>query len=305
MKLVINQLFPLFCLLGILLNPESLFAAMSSTNYRIDWDHVGVGGSDSSSSSSYQFYDSLGNASLGDSSSSTYQLNSGYREAQIEPVADFEMFIQNSASQVAASSVSSTTITVTTATGFSENDMIAIVANEGAGQVTNIGRIFGILGNDITIDEYSSGVTPTIDGSNDYVYRLDATSFSFGTLVNSRVSTGIVAWEVQADVDDGFGVYVYEDDDLKSGGLTINDVSDGAVSAGNTEYGGRSSDSSLTGSTFDTEDTAFIQSMQLVGSRGSNSVAARDFVTLKASVTGSQAAGSYSHTLHFIYVGDY
>ncbi|MBU1126711.1 MAG: hypothetical protein ABH826_01290 [Patescibacteria group bacterium] len=291
--------------LTIFVFSDSVMAAMSSSNYRIDWDNVGFGGDDTSSSASYNLIDSVGGNAVGQTDGTTLTLRSGYREAGIEPVAEFTIYIQNKSSQVAALSISTTTISVTDATGYAIGDMIAIIQNEGASQVANIGKITNVAANDIIIDYYSSGVDPTIDGSNDFVYRLDGSSYSFGTLTNAIVSTGIVAWEVQADVDDGYGVYVYENDDLKSGSLTINDVSDGTVSSGSTEYGGRSSDSSLATSTFDSQDTAFTQNMSLVGSRSSNSFASRDFVTLKAAIMGSQAAGTYSHTLYFIYVGDY
>lgn len=299
-----RTIFVTFCgALCLFIFSSSTMAQMTSTNYRIDWDSVGFGGDDSASSTSYRLRDSVGGLGTGDSTSASYIDRGGYRQTYDE-VADFTVYIQNSSSQVAATSLVSTTVSVTDESGFSVGDMIAVVQDEGASQVAAIGKVTGTAAGSVTVDAWT-GTTPTIDGSGDYAYVLDATAYSFGTLVNTSVATGIVAWEVLADVDDGYGVYVYEDGDLRSGINTITDVADGTVSAGSKEYGARSSDSTLTGSTFDTQDTAFTSSLAVVGSRSSNSYDSRDFLTLKAAIGGTVSSGTYSHTLYFIYVGDY
>jgi hypothetical protein len=77
------------------------------------------------------------------------------------------------------------------------------------------------------------------------------------------------------------------------------------VTAGSSEYGGRSSDATLASSTFDTQDTAFTTDPALVASVDAHPFLSIGFVTLKASVSGSQAGGSYSQTLTAIFVGEY
>ena len=281
-------------------------AQMTSTNYEIRFDHFGQGGDDSSSSASYQLRDTVGGTAVDPSTSTNYQETGGYRDGVFDEVATFDVFGMNTTTQVAASALASSTITVTSSAGFSVGDLIILVQDEGASQVSAIGEVASTGAGSITVDVlYPS--SPTIDGTDDYVYNLSSTSVSFGTLSSSAVSTRVLAWEVDADVDDGYAVYVYEDEDLSSSDdlVSISDVADGAVSAGVSEYGARSSDSSLATSTFDTQDTAFTTTQQLVGSRSGFSFESRDFLTLKASISASQNDASYAHNLTFIYVGDY
>ncbi len=282
-------------------------AKMSSTNYEIRFDGFHYGASETESSSSYQLHSGI-EAETGDrSTSSSYTLSSGYREGIYDPVVDFDVYVQNTASQTAVTALSSNTATVTDVSSFSVGDMIAIIQNEGASQVSAFGKIDSVSGSNVTVDFWSnSGSTPAIDGVNDYAYELTGSSLSFGSLSDSSVSTGILAWEVNADIDDGYSVYVYEDQDLQNSAATasILDVSDGSVTAGSSEYGGISSDATLI-STFDTVDTAFTTSLQQVASRSNNAIKARDFLTLKIAVSTDQDVASYSSTLTLVYVGNY
>ena len=219
-------------------------------------------------------------------------------------MADFDIHIQNRGSQVAASSLSSTTVTVTSVTGYATGDYIVIVQNEGASQSSAIGKIASVGSSTLTVDVLS-GDSLTIDGNNDYVYELTGTTLSFGTLSSSTVTTSIVGWEVSADVDDGYSVYVVVEGELTSGTDTIWGVTDGEVTAGSSEYGARSSDTSLTSSTFDTEDTAFTTDLAQVASRNDNSFESRDHLTIKTAVSSGLSDGTYTQTMALIYVGDY
>ena len=283
---------------------EGVFAAMSSTNYEIRFDQLSSGGEDTSSSSNYQLRDSVGGIATQGSSSTSYSASSGYGAGIFDPSVDFNVYIQDRSSQVAAIALSSSTVTVTSAAGIAVGDMIAVVQDEGVSQVVAIGEVTGVSGANITVD-FLSGGSPTIDASNDSVYVLDGTTMSLGTLNASTISTALVAWEANVDTDDGYSVYIYEDGDLSNGSDTISDVTDGTVSEGVSEYGGRSSDTTLASSTFDTADTAFTTSTAQVGSRSGVEFKSRDFLTLKASINATQAAGSYSHSLTLLYVGDY
>lgn len=301
----------LVILMGVLLNLSFsgfVRADMSSTNYQIKWDNVSAGGEDTSSSASYQLRDSVGEQAVGDGSSATYDLRAGYRQGVFDEVATFDVFIQYRNSQMAATALSGETVTVNNGLSFAVGDMILVVANEGDAQDTAMGRIESIAGNDLTVDFFiNAGVAPIVDGGSDYIYELSAASLSMGELADSVLVSGVVGWEVNADVDDGYHVYVYEDHDLRSESDpsdVITDVSDGDVSSG-VEYGGRSTDTSLSLSTFDTQDTAFDTEPQEVGSRTDNSFLSRDFVTTSVVVNGSVVDGTYSHTVTYVYVGDY
>jgi hypothetical protein len=286
------------------LDPQQVLATMSSTNYQISWDSVGVGGSDTASSATYRLRDSL-NFLAGDASSTSYQLSTGYRAGVYDRVADFSVVSQLRSSAVAALSATSTTVTVTSTAGFSVGDYIVVVANEGEAQIAEMGQITLISSPIITVDAFN-GAGPSIDGSNDLVYRLSGSALNLGTMTAAAVSTTIIGWEVTADVAQGYSVYVMEDQDLRNADLiAISDVSDGTVSVGVGEYGAKSSDLTLASSTFDSVDTALTSSLQQVASRDNNSFSTRDFLTLKVAPSTTQATGSYTQTLSLIYVGDY
>ncbi len=277
---------------------------MTSTNYQILWDSVGVGGIDTATSASYKLRSSLGTVG-GTSSGSTYQVTDGYRAGIYDPIVDFDVLTQKRSTQVAVTAMTTTTVTVTTTTGISDGDYVLVVQDEGVSQVSAIGKVTGVTATVITVDFFDGG-SPTIDGSGDYVYELTGDAIDFGTITSSAVSTAVIGWEVTADVSQGYNVYLFENQDLlASGPSTITDVSDGTVTAGSTEYGARASDASLASSTFDTQDTGITTSLQQVASRSNNAYEERDFVTLKVSVANGFTSGGYSHTLTAIYVGDY
>ena len=278
---------------------------MSSSNYQIQWDSVGNGGSETSSSASYKLHDTIG-VNQGIGSSSSYREDGGYRGGIYDPTVAFQVFSENTSTQVATTLLVSTTVTVTSTVDYSVGDYVAVVQDLGASQVSAIGKVTVVGGSTLTVDEFhDGGVAPTIDGSNDYVYKLSGTALPLGTFSSSVVTTGIVGWDSSADVSNGYSVFLYENHNPSDGGNTISDVGDGSVDAGSSEYGARSSDTSLASSTFDTQDTAITTSLQQVASRGDNSLKARDFVTLKVGVSATQAGGSYSQTLTFVFVGNY
>lgn len=288
---------------------HTAFAEMSSTNYLLQWDAVSVGGLDSQSSSGYQLRSTF---DMGVSSdvlgSSSYRLDGGYRGGIFDPVSSFRLYVQDRASQVAAMAYSSTSVTVTSASGFSAGDRILVVQDEGPSQVAVMGKITSIAGTTLSVDAFSGG-SPFIDGSGgDYVYRMTShgTSLPLGTPASSAVITGIIGWEATADVRTGYSVYLMEDGNLRTvGGDEIPDVADGIVSVGSSEYGARSSDATLASSSFDTQDTAITSSPQLVASQTSLSFFQRDFITLKLGVSSSQASGSYSQNLSLVFSGNY
>ncbi|MDP2631721.1 MAG: hypothetical protein Q8P30_03060 [Candidatus Uhrbacteria bacterium] len=285
-------------------------AAMTSTNYEIRFDSFTSGGDDLSSSATYQLRDSAGNLAIDGSTSATYDIRPGYREGIYDRVATFEIFLKNRTSQVAATSLIGTTIGVTSTAGISTGDMVLVVENEGSTQNSAIGRVASIGASSVTVDSLvNSGSAPVINGVGDYLYIMNGSGLAIGSISSAEISTSAIAWEVDADVDDGYSVYIYEDHDLNLGGgstgTSISDVSDGSVTIGDSEYGARSSDQSLASSTFDTSDTAITTTQAQVASRSGSSFDSRDFLTFKVSRASGDTGGSYSHTVYLIYVGDY
>lgn len=293
--------------LACILSFSPAFAAMTSTNYQVQWDIVGVGGEDTATSSSYKLRDTLQMYDGSQTTSTTYKERSGYGAGVYDPIVTFSTFAQDRSTQAAATSLSSTTVTVTTTSGFTIGGYMILVQDEGSSQVSGMGKILSKTATTITVDAWTTTGAQTIDGTNDYAYAMSVTSVNFSSLSTGIVSTAAIGWNVTIDVQQGYSVYVMENNDFRTGDAasSITDVADGAVTAGSSEYGGKSSDSTLASSTFDTADTAFTTSLQQVGSRADNSFSSRDFVTIKAAISSAQTSGAYSHTLSFILVGDY
>lgn len=298
---------------------RSVFAQMTSSNYKILWDEMSAGGGQSTSGSYIQ-RGSVGNGSGGNSTSLSYSFSPGFRGGVFDPAAAFTPYIEDRSTQVAATSFASTflgqptpLVGVTTTAGFAVGSVALLIQDEGGSQATLMGLVASIQSSPPGIvlrsDYVSSllpGLFPTIDGTNDYVYRMTPTAtINFGTLNTSSVATHTIGWWATADVTQGYATYLFSDGTLHSGSDEIADVSDGTVSAGANEYGGRSSDSSLSTSTFDTADTAISNNPALIGSVGTNAFDSLGFVTLKIATDGARPTGSYSQTLTTIFVGDY
>lgn len=307
--------FLLFLAFFFFVSARYIFAAMSSTNYQIQWDELSAGGGQSTSSS-YQLQDSVASAGDRQASSANYLLDQGFRAGIYDPVVDFVPYIQDRATQVAATDfIGSDQVTVTTSTGYAVGDWILMVQNEGQSQVMAMAQITDIddqispvIQSVLTITTPLSGSTPSdIDGSGDYVYRMSTSgSVDFGTLSSSSVSMRTVGWVANADVTQGYNVYLFDDGDLRTDdGEVIGDVTDGAVDVAGSEYGARSSDTTLALSAFDIADTAITTTPQQVASVTANPFESAGFVTLKLSVKSSQMGGSYAQTLSVIFVGDY
>lgn len=292
-------------IVGIFLWSGLSYAAMTSTNWEIRWDTIGNGGSEDSTSASYQLRDTLGNSAIGQGSSTSYDLRGGYRQGVFDQILTFDVMNSQLSSKRTVSASVGTTITTDTA-GLSSGDYVALVQNLGASQVTAIGRIASVGVGTITVDSLSDGgVAPVIDGTNDYLYKLAGSTLDLDELDPAQVNTGIVGFEVSADLENGYVVQVLEDGNLRDGAETINDVADGTVSVGSEEYGGRSSDTTLSGSTFDTSDTAFTSSFQDVADTANSAFISRNFLTLKASISGTTVDGTYGHTLTLIVSGNF
>lgn len=299
------RLYLTFAVVGIFVYVNSVFAQMSSTNYRIRWDSVTSGGSDTSSSSSYLLRDSVENVSAGSASSTNYELSGGYRAGVFDQIITFNLLIQNLADARGATALSNRTVT-TDITGLSVGDYIAIVQDPGTSQISAIGQIASFGSGTLTVDIFKNGGTsPTVDGVRDSVYPLNATSVAWGDLTISDVKTALLAFEVSIENNSGYVVQVMEDGNFRTSENDINDVSDGTVTTGSEEYGARSSDTSLSGSTFDTVDTAMTTSFQDIATESSTIFESRNFLTLKAAISSGTPPGNYAHTVSIIASGNY
>ncbi|MEK9131099.1 MAG: hypothetical protein AAB429_03215 [Patescibacteria group bacterium] len=279
---------------------------MASTNYRIDWDTISNGGLDTSSSASYQLRDTIGNPAIGDSSSSSYNLAAGYRGGVEDQVLTFTLLPQAASVEQVATVLSGNIVTVVSTTDFEVDDYAIVVQDIGTDQVTGFGKITAKTSTTLTFDDLAdNGTAPVVDGSNDRVYLLEGADISFSTLSSSEVVTEIVGFEVTAASDNGYSVQIADDGNLRSGSSDVDDVSDGGVSVGSEEYGGRSSDTSLASSTFDTADSALTTSLQPVVTEASAAFDDRHFFTLKAAVSNSTAGGTYTQVLTVVATGNY
>jgi hypothetical protein len=295
-----------FALVGIFVYAQIAHAAMSSTNYEIRWDAISTGGSDTSNSSSYILRDTAGGSAGSSGSSTSYQLTDGYRAGVFDQILTFDHYIQNRDSQVVASALSGTTVTVTSSSGYSVNDYVVLIQNTGTDQVTAFGRISSIGGSTITLDRLTTaGTTPTIDGVNDFLYPMNASSIAFSTLSNSGLTSIIVSFETTIDNDSGYSIQILEDGQLRVNEQTIDDVTDGSVTIGSEEYGGRSSDSTVANSTFDTQDTAISSIAQEIVTNSTFVFDERSYLTLKTAISSSTQPGNYSQTLTFIVSGNF
>lgn len=292
-------------LVGIFVWSGFALGAMSSTNWEIQWDTVGNGGSDDSTSTSYELRDTIGNSGPGNATSASYDLRAGYRQGVFDQILTFDVFPALRSSRRTVSASAGTTITTSTA-GLAIGDYVALVQNEGASQVSAIGRIVSIGVGAITVDSLKdAGAAPVIDGTNDVLYQLTGSAIDLDELDPAQVNTAILGFEVTADLPNGYVVQIAEDGDLRDGAFNINDVADGAVTVGSEEYGAISSDSSVPSSLFDTQDSAFTTTLQDVADETSLSSLSRNFLTLKASINGSTEDGTYGQVLTLIVSGNF
>ena len=302
-----QSLIAIFIVLVSVLNSQVAFATMSSTNYQIQWDTISTGGSDSASSSSYQLRDTVGGLGIGASSSTTYDLRSGYRQGVNDQAFRFDLVIQDNSSQATATVLSGTTVTVGSVSGYASGDYILLIQDQGASQVAAIGRLTSVTATTLTVDAFTNGGTaPSIDGTGDFVYELTTSATpSFGGLSTVSVSTTAFGWEVTNISQNGHTIYVFDDGNLRSGSNDIDDVTDGAIIGASEEYGARSSDTSLTGSTFDTADTAITTSAQMIGTEASDVYENRGFLTLKAAISAATVTGTYTTATTVIATGNF
>lgn len=74
-----KELIIFLSIVSILILPNPVFSLMESSNYKILFDSVNVGGGDSSSAN-YQLQDTVGEIATGNSNSTNFQMRAGYQQ---------------------------------------------------------------------------------------------------------------------------------------------------------------------------------------------------------------------------------
>lgn len=285
----------------VLSSTNMVKAEMQSQNYQINWDSLNSGGLDNSTSTNYLLRDSFGQIVSGFSTSSNYELSSGYRTpGRDADVLNFKVEAEDRESKQAYTVFddSGTTVTVSSAVGFSIGDHIVVVEDEGAEQLITIGRIESISGNDLIVDFWegdNGAMSLNAGGGDDFVYRLSGNSVALGTLSYDKVKTGVSFFEITSNYGSGYTVYVKENNNLWDGSNSIIDVSDGSVTQGSEEYGIETVGGYASGS----EDFAITTNKQSVANKAGYAEEDRTGIIYKAAVDSNTSQGNYYHTVSY------
>lgn len=296
-------------LIGLLVRTPFVFA-MTSTNFSIPWDNVNSGGLDNSSSTNFSSRDTIGDNSSGTSTSSNYQLSAGYRAPEGANTLSFQVHsaATSPVTSYTAFSDGGSTVTVSSATGFSEGDMIAVVENVGFGQLVAVGKISNIAGLVITVDGWkgdggSMNAVPA--GGNDNVYLLSSNSIAFGTVSAGTAYTSVVGTAVITNVSSGYSLYLSANSLLKNGASqTIAPVTDGAVTLGSEEFG---TDSTGGLAVNPGTDLGVTTTQRVIQTNAFATGALADMIamTYKLSVSSSTNSGSYTQTVYYTLTANY
>ncbi|PIT86276.1 MAG: hypothetical protein COU33_04085 [Candidatus Magasanikbacteria bacterium CG10_big_fil_rev_8_21_14_0_10_43_6] len=125
---------------------------------------------------------------------------------------------------------------------------------------------------------------------------LSTTTVSLGQLSAAAVSTATVTTTVRVDSSSGYALTIAESGDLADGAKDIDDVADGAVTAGSEEYGIKTAggDGQLAA------DTALTGGSLTVASSNAAANGSATPVLFSASIDNSSTLqGSYTHTVTF------
>lgn len=284
--------------------------AMSSTNYWIPWDTVNSGGSDVGSSTNFSIHDSIGGNVVGTSTSANYQLSQGYRVPEEANTLSYIVKSSNTAPTAYSAFTDGIagTVTVASAAGFSEGDLIAVVENEGFGQLVAVGFIQDITGTTFTVDRFDgdgAGMSAVPAGGDDAVYRLNVNSFDFGTVSAGTEHTATVGTSVLTNISTGYSVYMQANQELQNASAQVmSEVTDGAVSTGSEEYGAEVTGATAFGGGSDLGVTTTQRVIQ-TSATASGSVSDKVAMIFKLSITASTNPGIYTQTVYYTLTANY
>ncbi len=284
--------------------------AMSSASYQINWDSVNSGGIDVSTSTNYLLRDTVGEQATGFSSSTNYTTSAGYRVGD-QNVASLTFFLgtqeNNTQTPYSVFSASSKTVVVSSVSNFSVNDLIGVVENLGLSQRIAFGKILSISGLTITVDTWEGApnqLSSTPSGGNDFVYRMDGSSASLGTLSAIMGKTSMTMTRVTSNAQNGYTVYVNDDGNLRASPSThIANVVGGSVIVGSEGYGAQVYGSTATGIGSDFPFSTSTRAIQY--SNTTTLLEERVGLVYKASITGNTPAGNYSQKVYYTVTPNY
>jgi len=284
--------------------------AMTSTNYQINWDSINSGGSDIGTSTNYSFRDTVGEQATGFSTSTNYTISAGYRTGDETGMAlSFQIGTIEDDTEQAYLSYNTTTkqVVVSNGAAFLVNDFIAVIENKGLNQKISFGKIKTINVNTITVDRWdgdqnSVGGTPS--GGDDFVYRMNGYTIKFGQLSPTSAKTSMTGTRVSSDAQNGYTVYVSEDDDLRYGASThIHGVTDGQVTVGSEEYGWRVFGDKATNTGSDLAFSTSTISIQHSTTKTTDYEGVG--LVYKISIDNRTPAGEYSHIIQYTITPNY
>lgn len=284
--------------------------AMSSTNYWIPWDNVNAGGNDVGTSTNYTLRDTIGGTSVGTSTSANYSLSSGYRVPEMANTLSYLVKTSNTdpTTYTAFSNGVGGTVTVASTAGFFVGDLIAVVENRGYAQMVAIGRVSSTVGLVMTVDQFEGDgalMSAVPAGGDDYVYRLAANSFSFGTVYAGVQHTHVVGTSVLTNVASGYSVYMQANQDLQNASAQVMaPVTDGTVNTGNEEYGAEVTGGTAVNAGVDLSVTTTQRVIQTSGAQ-SGTISDKIGMILKLAITSSTNAGTYSQTVYYTLTANY
>lgn len=280
-------------------------AAMTSTNYEINFDAISSGGSDFSTSTNYWLHDTVGEQGTGYSSSSNYLLHAGYRQtdAEQEPATlEFILGAQENDTQTAYTNISiaGKTLTVADATYFTTGTRIGVAEDQGLSQKVVVGKIIAVNGLVLTVDKWdgqTASISATPSGGDDWVYRTEGNQIQYNEL-SQLGKAGLVQTEVSTNASNGYTLQIQSDGQFRASTTHyINDVADGAVTAGENEYGARVYGDTATSTGYDFALTTAYRDIQK-----STTTADVDRIGMiyKVSIGATTPAGNYQQTVRYL-----
>lgn len=179
-----------------------------------------------------------------------------------------------------------------------------VVSVGGSEPVSENFRVFNTAGE-------ADGINPTQTTSANYQIQagfqamantiyigaaLSASSLSLGELSLTAVGSNSETLTANTNSPTGYTTTILEDGNLRSGSVDINDVADGAVTAGSEEYGVRTSGIAGQMNLADTAITGIAQSVAASSTPVNNEITT---LTYKAGISATTAYGNYSHQVTF------
>ncbi len=278
--------------------------AMTSLNYQIPWDSINTGGNESGTSTAYLLYDTIGQTGAGVGTSTSYRLENGYREPGAEVRLSFIAYGQSASisTEYSLFDTSPTRVTVSSVTGFSAGDYIAVIQDRGYGALVAVGRITSVGGSALTVDRWDgdSGLMAGVPaGGDDVVVKLDSAAVPFGTMTVGSERTAVVGGSVQSSAVGGHTVYLQANGNLAlEGGVgSITPVTDGTVSSSAEEYGAETIGPRAVAPMTDLGVTSTLRAI-VTSPVSATTVPDRFALLFKLGVTSATAPGAYSQTIY-------